>query len=128
MNIKRAFHHIHLLSKNPEDTTQWYLNNLGGRIEAESIVRGSVLYRVRVGEAQLNIRGQWEGETVVARGEDKLVGIDHFALAVEGLDVFMDHLKEKGVKIVEPIFTTSTGERACFIEAPDGVLIEIIEI
>jgi predicted enzyme related to lactoylglutathione lyase len=36
--------------------------------------------------------------------------------------------EKNGVKIVEPIFTTPDGGRALFIEGPDKVLIEILEV
>jgi len=128
MKIKGAYHHVHLLSEDPPATTQWYVQNLGGRIEDEADVRGSIRFRIRLGEARLNIRGLRPGETFAARGEGKLVGIDHFALSADEIEALMRQLQENGVKIVEPIFTTPAGGRAFFIEGADGVLIEIMEI
>ena len=127
MKIKGAFHHIHLLSENPQETSRWYVEKLGGRIENEAVVRGSTLLRIRVGEALLNIRGLWSGEKFTTPVEGKLAGIDHFALAVDDIEEWMRQLNENGVKIAEPIFKTTSGGRAFFIEGPDCVLIEIIE-
>ena len=128
MKIKGPYHHVHLLSEDPPATTQWYVQNLGGRIEDEAEVRGSIRFRIRLGEARLNIRGLRPGETLATRGEGKLVGIDHFALSADEIEALMRQLQENGVKVVEPIFTTPAGGRAFFIEGPDGVLIEIMEI
>ena len=127
MKTKGTFHHVHLLSENPQETSRWYVEKLGGLIENEAAVRGSVLLRIRIGEALLNIRGLWPGEKLATPVEGKLTGIDHFALAVDDIEVCMRQLKGNSVKITEPIFKTSTGIRAFFIEGPDGVLIEIIE-
>ncbi len=127
MKIKVAFHHIHLLSENPQDAVQWYVRNFDARIEGEADVRGSVLFRIRIGEALLNIRGLWSGEKLTTREEGKLAGIDHFALASDDIEKLMSQLKDNRVKVVEPMFKTTTGGRAFFIEGPDGVLIEIIE-
>jgi len=127
MKIKGAYHHIHLLSENPQVATQWYVQNLDGEIEGQFDVRGSIHIRIRIGEAQLIIRGLGPGETAVKHGDAKLVGIDHFALVPNDIEALECQLKENGVKIVKPIFTTTTGGRAFFIEGPDGVLIEIVE-
>ena len=128
MKVKGPYHHIHLLSQDPRVTAQWYVQKLGGRIENEANVRGSIRLRIRLGEAQLNIRGLRPGETLATRGEGKLLGIDHFALSADEIEGLMRELEKNGVKVVEPIFTTPAGGRAFFIEGPDGVLIEIMEI
>lgn len=127
MSIKGPFHHVHLLSENPQLTVGWYVENLGGRIFDEGNVRGSMRYRLRLGEAQINIRGPRPGEKIVPHGGGKSVGIDHFGLSTDKLEPLLKELKSKGVKIAEPIFTTPAGGRAFFIEGPDGVLIEIME-
>lgn len=127
MTIRGPFHHVHLLSEDPEVTTQWYVRNLDGHVFDGAHVRGSMRFRVRLGEAQLNIRGPRPGETLVTRPQGKTVGIDHFGLATDEIEVLMRKLEENGVRIVEPIFTTPGGGRAFFIEAPDGVVIEIME-
>jgi catechol 2,3-dioxygenase-like lactoylglutathione lyase family enzyme len=127
MSIRGPFHHVHLLSEDPEITTQWYVQNLGGRVFDEGNVRGSMRFRLRLGDAQINIRGPRPGETIVPRGDGNSVGIDHFGLTTDKLEALLNQLKAKDVKIVEPIFATPAGGHAFFIEAPDGVLIEIVE-
>ena len=49
MNIRGPFHHVHLLSENPELTVRWYVENLGGRVFDEGNVRGSMRFRLRLG-------------------------------------------------------------------------------
>ncbi len=128
MGVKGPYHHVHLVSHDPRATADWYVQNLDGRISQQGIVRGSMSVRLQLGEARLNIRAPRPGETIVTRGEGSLVGIDHFALSVDELEQMAGNLEKNGVKIVEPIFTTPDGGRALFIEGPDRVLIEIIEI
>ena len=128
MAVKGPFHHVHLVSQDPRATAQWYVQHLGGRISQEGDVRGSMRVRLQLGEARLNVRAPRPGETLVTPGEGKLIGIDHFALSVDELEGMMGKLEKNGVKIVEPIFTTPDGGRAFFIEGPDGILIEIMEV
>ena len=127
MSIKGPFHHVHLLSENPQLTVGWYVENLGGRIFDEGNVRGSMRYRLRLGDAQINIRAPRPGETIVPHEGGTTVGIDHFGLSTDKLEPLLQQLQSKGVKILEPIFGTPAGGRAFFIEAPDGVVIEIME-
>ena len=128
MAVRGPYHHVHLLSHDPRAAAKWYVENLGGRISDEADVRGSMRVRIQLGEARLNIRGPRPGETIITPGEGKLAGIDHFALSVDEFEVMIGKLEKNGVKIVEPTFTTPDGGRASFIEGPDGVLIEIMEI
>lgn len=127
MGIKGPFHHVHLVSEDPQRTVGWYVENLGGRVFDEGNVRGSMRFRLRLGEAQINIRAPRPGETIIPHEGGKTVGIDHFGLYSDNLEPLLRQLQSKGVKIVEPIFTTPAGGRAFFIEAPEGVLIEIVE-
>ena len=128
MAVKGPYHHVDLLSQDPRATAQWYVQHLGGRISQEAHVRGSMRVRLHLGDAQLNIRAPRLGDTLVTPKKGKFVGIDHFALSADELDGMISKLEKNGVKIVEPIFTTPDGGRAFFIEGPDRVGIEIIEI
>jgi lactoylglutathione lyase len=51
----------------------------------------------------------------------------HLAFEVDDLDHFMAYLKEKGVPITDGPTVTSSGNRFCFIDAPDRYEIELIE-
>jgi len=109
MSIKGPFHHVHLVSEDPQGTVGWYVENLGGRIFDERNVRGSMRYRLRLGDAQINIRAPRPGETIVPHGVGKTVGIDHFGLSTDRLEPLLHQLQSRGVKILEPIFATPAG-------------------
>ncbi len=128
MGVKGPYHHVHLVSYDPRATADWYVQNLDGRISQQAVVRGSMAVRLQLGEARLNIRAPRMGETIVTPREGSRIGIDHFALSVNELEQMAGKLEKNGVKIVEPIFTTPDGGRALFIEGPDKVLIEFLEM
>ena len=127
MTVKGPYHHVDIVTQDPGTTSHWYVQNLGGRITQDADVRGSRRVRIELGEARLNVRGPRFGAPIATRGDGQHLGIDHFAISVDELDVMMGKLEKSGVKIVEPIFTTPDGGRAFFIEGPEGVLIEIME-
>lgn len=128
MSVKGPYHHVHLVTDDPRAIADWYVRNLDGRISQEVNVRGSMMVRLQLGEALLNIRAPRPGETIIAPQEGSLIGIDHFALSVDEIEQMAAKFEKNGVKIVEPIFTTPDGGRALFIEGPDKVLIEILEV
>jgi lactoylglutathione lyase len=51
----------------------------------------------------------------------------HLAFEVDDLDDTIAYLKEKGVVITDGPSTTSSGNRFCFVDAPDKYEIELIE-
>lgn len=128
MTIVGKYHHIHHLSANPRVTAEWYVGNLGAHIENEAHVRGSIRFRIHLGDALLNVSGLREGERLAVRGEGKVYGIDHIALLANGIEDLVAKLQKNEVKIVRSMFTTDEGGRGIVIEAPDGVLIEIMEL
>jgi hypothetical protein len=119
---------VHLVSDNPLATADWYVRNLDARISDQGEVRGSMRVRLRLGDALLNIRSRRPGETIVAPQEGTLIGIDHMAFSVDEFEQMVANFEENGVRIIEPAFVAPSGGQALFIEGPDKVSIELLEI
>lgn len=125
-NVSMVFDHVHLVSKDPESSAAWYAEKLGGRVVNSSEVRGAPSIVVSFKGATIIIRGQRPGEQVKDKTEIQW-GTDHFGFRVEGdFDGFCGDLKKNGVKFtVDPMDFGPTA-RIAFIEAPDGVSIELV--
>jgi catechol 2,3-dioxygenase-like lactoylglutathione lyase family enzyme len=54
-------------------------------------------------------------------------GLDHFGLRVSGIDAIAAELKAKGVEFTREPTTVRPGVRVCFIRAPQGVSIELLD-
>jgi catechol 2,3-dioxygenase-like lactoylglutathione lyase family enzyme len=54
-------------------------------------------------------------------------GLDHFGLSVSGIDALAADLKKKGVEFTREPTTVRPGVRVCFIRAPEGVSIELLD-
>ena len=54
-------------------------------------------------------------------------GLDHFGLSVSGIDEIAADLKKKGVEFTREPTTVRPGTRVCFIKAPEGVSIELLD-
>ena len=126
-NANISFDHVHLISEDPHGAAAWYADKLGGEIERSGEVRGAPQIYVNFEGAVIIIRGERTGEQVDEKGGLQW-GTDHFGFKVsEDLDGFCDMLRQKGVRFtLEPTDFTPT-IRIAFIEAPDGVSIELVQ-
>ena len=125
-NPNMVFDHVHLVSKDPKSSAAWYEEKLGGRVVNSSEVRGAPSIVVSFKGATIIIRGQRPGEQVKEKNGIEW-GTDHFGFRVDGdFDGFCGDLKKNGVKFtVDPMDFGPTA-RIAFIEAPDGVSIELV--
>ena len=122
-----VFDHVHVISEDPASAASWYVDKLGGKNIGSNEVLGAPQALVAFKGATIIIRGQRPGEE--AEGKQNLQwGTDHFGFQIDGdFDGFCDDLKKKGVNFtMDPTDFTPT-VRIAFIEAPDGVSIEILQ-
>ena len=125
-DVKIVFDHVHLVSTNPKATSSWYVEKLGGEITGSKDVGGAPSIHVAFQGAALIVRGQRPGEQ--AADKHGLWGTDHFGFRVSGdFDGFCNDLKTKGVVFTQDPVDFSPSLRLAFIEAPDGVSIELLQ-
>ncbi len=113
-----AIHHVHLKTKDPKQTMQFYVDNLGATLIAEVGSRG---YRVNLHGLTLNISGLIDTQT-----REQHYGIEHIAVDTDDYPGTLARLRANGVRILEELPPTN-GRRVGFLEAPDGAQIEVIE-
>lgn len=121
-----VFDHVHLISQDPQATASWYVDKLGGTIARSAEVRGAPQIYVSFNGATIIVRGQRPGEQAGKKNGLEW-GADHFAFQIrENFDGLCDELRHKGVTFtLEPTSFNPT-TRIAFIEAPDGVSIELV--
>ncbi len=121
------FDHVHLISQAPQTTAQWYVDNLGGRITASVTASGAPQVMVAFDGAVLIVRGQRPGEAPAAKAGLQW-GTDHFGFNVRGdFDAYCDQLRRKGVVFTLDPVDYGPKLRIAFIQAPDGVSIELLQ-
>jgi lactoylglutathione lyase len=111
--------HVHLKSTDPKQTAQFYVDNLGATVVSEIGTRG---YR-------LNLHGLIVNLTTFVEDQKRqqVYGMEHFAIDTDDLDGTVAKLKAGGARVLEEM-VSGTGRRICFLEGPDGVQLEIIEV
>jgi len=111
--------HVHLKTKNPEQTAKFYVETLGATMVGQA---GSSGYRLNLHGVTLNVTNFAENQK-----RQQVYGMEHFALDTDDLDGTVSKLKANGAKVLEEM-VSGNGRRICFLEGPDGVQLEIIEV
>jgi len=118
--------HIHLRTPNPEGMAQWFETMLGAEIK-RSMQQGKERIDLKLGGANIFIAPVEKNDNVNAAPTIPYRGLDHFGLAVSGIDEIAAELKAKGVEFTKEPTTVRPGVRICFIKAPEGVSIELLD-
>ena len=94
--------HIHLRSPDPEATAAWFERMLGARV-IRSTVEGKPRIDLKLGGADVFIMPVAPGDKVNPPPVTPYQGLDHFGLAVSGIDAVAAGLKAKGAEFtMEP--------------------------
>ncbi len=131
------FDHVHIISKNPRASAEWYAEMFGATIVKDTVARGAPQIFVKLGGMTILIRGQRPGE---APAEGRPIrpfadfsshdtwGTDHFGFMYQGdLAAFCDELRAKGVTFPVELKEGVGGSLLCYVAAPDGVSIELMQ-
>ena len=111
--------HVHLKTKDPDMTAQFYVDTLGAKIVSKNATGG---YRLDLHGLTLNVSRFLEQQK-----REQKYGMEHIAIDTDELDSLVEKLKGQGIHILEQT-EVSGGRRVCFFEGPDGVQLEFIEM
>jgi len=130
------FDHVHIISRDPSASAKWYEEMFGARIARETEARGAPQIFVEIGGMNVIIRGHRPGEEP---SDPKAVrqfadysshdewGTDHFGFTYKGdLRAFCDELRGKGATFPVEL-KEMNGMLLCYVAAPDGVSIELMQ-
>jgi catechol 2,3-dioxygenase-like lactoylglutathione lyase family enzyme len=126
MTAHFTWDHIHLRTANPEAMAQWFETMLGAQV-LRSVQEGKPRIDLKLGGANIFIAPVAAGDSVNAPPSTPYRGLDHFGLAVSGIDAIASDLKTKGVEFTKEPTTVRPGVRICFIRGPEGVSIELLD-
>jgi catechol 2,3-dioxygenase-like lactoylglutathione lyase family enzyme len=131
------FDHVHIISENPHESAAWYVEMLGATIAADTVARGAPQIFVELGGMTILIRGRRPGEApqqprpirpYADFSSHNAWGTDHFGFMYKGdLTAFCAGLRAKGVQFPVELKKGVGGSLLCYVTAPDGVSIELME-
>ena len=111
--------HLHLKTKDPDQTVKFYVDTFGAKVLNKN-ARGG--YRIDLCGLEMNVSGFLEEQK-----REQKYGMEHIAIDTDELDTIVAKLKAQGINILEQT-VVSGGRRVCFFEGPDGVQLEFIEM
>jgi catechol 2,3-dioxygenase-like lactoylglutathione lyase family enzyme len=111
--------HVHLKTRDPDETARFYVDVLGAKIVSQNPNGG---YRLDLHGLSLNVT-----DFLASQKREQKLGMEHIAIDTDELDALIEKLKGRGIRILEET-TVSGGRRVCFFEGPDGVQLEFIEM
>jgi lactoylglutathione lyase len=123
---KITWDHIHLRTTNPEGMAQWFEKMLGAEI-MRSTQGGQPRIDMKLGGGNIFIAPVKDGDGTNVAPSIPYRGLDHFGLSVSGIYAIAADLKAKGVEFTREPTTVRPGVRVCFIRAPEGVSIELLD-
>jgi catechol 2,3-dioxygenase-like lactoylglutathione lyase family enzyme len=122
-----TYDHIHLRTRNPQATVQYYQD----MFDAEPVKSIQSDGKPRV---DLNLNGLTifvaevpPDAAVPAAPAVPYIGLDHLGLRVDNLDAAAAELKRRGAVFMMEPRTIRPGVRIAFIQGPDDVRIELLE-
>ena len=131
------FDHVHIISKDPPASANWYVEMFGATIAANTVARGAPQIFVDLGGMTILIRGRRPGEAPEpARpirpyadfSSHNAWGTDHFGFLYQGdLTALCTELRAKGVAFPVELKNGVNGSLLCYVAAPDGVSIELMQ-
>jgi catechol 2,3-dioxygenase-like lactoylglutathione lyase family enzyme len=121
-----TYDHIHLRSRDPKGTAEFYRRMFDARI-LESVqsdgtpridldLNGLTVFIARVGD-----------EAIPEAPPQPYLGLDHFGLRVDNLDEAAEELKRRGASFAVEPRTIRPGVRIAFLQCPDNVRVELLE-
>jgi catechol 2,3-dioxygenase-like lactoylglutathione lyase family enzyme len=123
---KFTWDHIHLRTANPEAMAAWFEEMLGAEV-IRTMQQGAPRIDLKLGGADVFIMPVKDGDGTHAAPTIPYRGLDHFGVAVRGIDAIAAELKAKGAEFTMEPTTIRPGIRVCFIRAPEGVSVELLE-
>jgi lactoylglutathione lyase len=125
MNIKAE--HTHIRCQDLEASVDWYERILNGKVVKRGEVPGMLVVRMDVGGQIIALSPKREEMTVEPCTGKPQWGVWQLAYVVDDIEKAYQEMKSRGAKFKKEPYQQTPAHKAAFIEAPDGVEIELLE-
>jgi lactoylglutathione lyase len=120
-----TFDHVHLMSRDPEKTAQFYEKFFDAQRLWKREVNGLVAISTKMEGVRFSI--------IEYKGNDNLMpsnktGVDHLGIITDDIQTAVATLKAGGVKFHTEPYVFGPGVTVSYFWAPDDVLVELYEV
>jgi catechol 2,3-dioxygenase-like lactoylglutathione lyase family enzyme len=123
---KYSYDHVHLVSADPIKAAEFYERVFGAkRVFVRPSPAGNSV-ELSIEGTRLLIRPPRDDKSKEDAPRQRR-GLEHFGLRTNDIKGAVADLKAKGVKILDEIMVAPTGSTVAFLQAPDNVVIELVQ-
>jgi catechol 2,3-dioxygenase-like lactoylglutathione lyase family enzyme len=122
-----TYDHVHLRSRNPEETALWYERMFGAEVKRSTQSDGKQRVDLDLGGMTVFIAPIVNQTGTAQPPASPYLGLEHIGLRVEGIDAAVADLKAKGAEFTMEPTTIRPGVRIAFLKGPENVSIEILD-
>lgn len=124
---KYWFDHVHIVSKDPAKTTEFYEANFTKEKTVNTLADGRVLISLSMGGPSIKISNPRQ-KPLIPSALPGGCGLEHFGIRTDNIEQAVAEMKTKGIKFVQEITQVRPGTRVAFFVSPEDVLIELLEM
>src|SRR5207244_5560665 len=122
-----TYDHIHLRTKNPQATIEYYQKMFDATPVAYVQSNGKPRVDLDLNGLTIFIAEVPAAATLPTAPAEPYIGLDYLGLRVDDLDAATPELKRRGAQMIVAPKTIRAGVRIAFIQGPDDVRIELLE-
>ncbi len=119
-----TFNHVHHETKDIDEAVAWYKRLFNATSDAPFERGGATWVPVHIGATQITVTDREFTDMDLGRYQ----GYDHFALNTDDFDQTLADIEQQGVEIWMGPVALENGMRIIFINGPDNVKIELMEL
>jgi catechol 2,3-dioxygenase-like lactoylglutathione lyase family enzyme len=122
-----TYDHMHIRSRDPKATAQYYHHMFDARIVESVQSDGKSRIDLDLNGLTIFIAPVPPEAELPSAPTEPYLGLDHFGLRVDNLEAAAAELKRRGAVFMLEPRTSRPGVKIAFILAPDNVRIELLE-
>ena len=122
--MKYTFDHVHLVSKDPAKTAEFYEKTFGfGKEGSFTLPDGRKLISLSMGGPTIKVSNP-RPKALTPSNES----LEHFGVRTENIEKALVELRKNGVNVAQDITQVNPKTRVAFVVTPENVLIEVMEV
>lgn len=120
--------HVHLVSKDPMKTAEFYEKTFGAKKKDETLPDGRLLLTRILDNDEVSIKiSNPRPRPLVDNTLPDGCGLEHYGLKTDDIEAAVAEMKGRGVEFVQEITTLPSGTKISFFVTPDGDLVELLQ-
>ena len=118
--------HIHIYCGDLEKGVAFFRDIFGGKEISREKRPNTTLIRMDVQGVPIALMSILPDSEQLDPGKGKR-GLDHIGFKVKEIELTLEEMKKKGVRITQELTVMPSGLKMAFVEGPEGIRIELLE-